>query len=242
MNIKKILANTFSPPVCIFCGKALSFTSDYYVCNDCALTLPYNDGKRCNICCAPLDMVSGDLCCIHCKTTKRWFAQNVSRYVYKDKVANAIKQMKFGKGQLWIADALGKFLAQTVKENYHNVLFDVVLSVPLSKKSLRERDFNQSELIANSVSAALGVQIRRDILIKPVEISKQSGLNFEKRKQNIKNAFLVKNDDFIIDKTILLVDDIYTTGATLNECSRVLRNAGASCVFCATVASTPLYR
>jgi len=241
MNLKNLLKNILSPPVCVFCHCPLHIESQSYICAKCALNLPYNNGKRCQICCSPLDIAYGDLYCAHCKKTKRAFAQNVSRYIYKDNVAEAIKRMKFGKRQLWIADCLGKFLAETIKKSYDNVAFDLVLFVPISKKRLREREFNQSEIIADAVCKNLKLPIAKDVLIKPIDIPKQSGLSFEKRKKNVKEAFKIKNPDCVIDKTILLIDDIFTTGATLNECAKTLKKVGAAVVFCATIASTQLY-
>lgn len=242
MNFKKLFANTLAPPLCIFCGKELYITSKYCVCGKCALNLPYNDKNRCSICSTPLDISYGDLYCTHCKKTNRIFAQNISRYIYKEGVAAAIKKMKFGKNQTWIAKALGDFLTQTVEEDYSGIAFDMVTYVPLSRKGLRERGFNQSEIIAETVCTNTGFRIGKSILLKPLNIPKQSGLDFKSRRQNVKGAFKISNGDDVADKTILLIDDIFTTGATLNECAKVLKRAGACVVYCATAAATPSHK
>ena len=240
MGIKNILINILSPPRCVFCMSPLSIKSTVCVCHGCMETLPYNNGKRCRICAAPLDIQYGDLYCHYCKRHKRAYAQNISRYIYKDKAAGAIKHMKFGKGQLWIADTLGKLLAETIKEEYADILFDLALYVPISKKGLRERGFNKSQIIAEAVCKELGIEKPEDVLVKISETPKQSGLELAKRRKNVKGAFEVTDDNKIMDKTILLIDDVHTTGATVHECAKTLRKAGAAVVFCATVASTSL--
>ncbi|MCK9479424.1 MAG: ComF family protein [Firmicutes bacterium] len=242
MNFKKLVENILAPPVCVFCKKELYVTSNYCVCRNCADIIPYNDGKRCRICSTPLDISYGDLYCLHCKRTKRSFNQNISRYIYKDGVAEAIKQMKFGQQQLWIAKALGAFLAQTIKENYGDILFDMVIPVPLSKRGLRERGFNQSEVIAEEVCRNTGLFMNKNILLKSVDTPKQSSLNFKNRKQNVKGVFKLRNSELAADKTVLIIDDIFTTGATFNECAKILKKAGALTVFCAAVAATELHR
>lgn len=240
MNLLRLIANFFSPPQCIFCNDSLDIRTIYNVCGKCAFELPYNNDKCCKICGTPLDITYGDLYCGVCKNTKRAFAQNVSRFLYRDKVADALRYMKFGKGQLWIADTFGKLLAQTVEYEYGDIEFDVVLYVPVSKKRLNERGFNQSEIIAEAVCRSLNLHKGEGILIKPFDTPKQSGLKFKDRKENVKNAFVVENSELIIDKTLLLIDDICTTGSTLNECSKTLKKAGALSVYCATVATTDL--
>ncbi|MDR0405662.1 MAG: ComF family protein [Clostridiales bacterium] len=238
MNARRLLANLLSPPLCVFCGRAIDVRTAYNVCADCADSIPYNNKKACGICGAPLDISYGDLYCGACRHTKRAFARNVSRFVYKEAVADALRLMKFGKGNLWIADTLGGFLSQTVAERYGGIAFDAVLYVPVSGKRLRQRGFNQTEIIAEAVCEKLGLYKAEGILVKPKDTPKQSGLKIAERKANVREAFAVKNGDFLIDKTVLLIDDICTTGATLHACARTLKKAGAAVVYCATVAST----
>lgn len=240
MKLSVLIANILSPPRCVFCGRAVDVRKTHKVCAGCGGNLPYNDGKRCMICGTPLDIVCGDLYCAVCRHNKRSFAQNVSRFVYKGHAADALRHMKFGKGQLWIADTLGTLLAETVKNEYGDLAFDLVLSVPISKKRLRERGFNQAEIIADSVCKSLDLKRAGGVLTKPKDTPKQSSMNYEKRKANVRGAFTVKKPDCIVDKTLLLIDDICTTGSTLNECSKVLKKAGAAVVYCATVATTAL--
>lgn len=101
-----------------------------------------------------------------------------------------------------------------------------MIIVPLSSKRKRLRGYNQSQLIAEIISNILQIKIQNKILFKTKNILPQSTLNKEQRKNNIKGAFKAKNIEKIKNKKILLIDDIYTTGSTLNECSRTLVKNG----------------
>ncbi|OQB14319.1 MAG: DNA utilization protein GntX [Firmicutes bacterium ADurb.Bin193] len=242
MKLLRLLSNFFSPPLCIFCRNPLDIESEDNICPRCKKDIPLNNKKSCRICATPLDISFGDLYCGVCRKGKRAFAQTVSRYVFKDGVAAAVRYMKFGKGQIWIADTLGRLVAKTVLEEYQGIKFDMVVYVPISKKRMRERGFNQSEIIAEAVCKELGLAKPSGVLQKLYDTPRQSGLKLKERRGNVKGAFGVKNGSVVEDKTVLLIDDICTTGATLDECSRVLKKAGATVVYCATAATTALGR
>ena len=104
--------------------------------------------------------------------------------------------------------------------------YDIIIVVPLSRKRIHIRGFNQSQLIAQCISNILQIKIQKDILYKTKNIPPQSTLNKEQRMQNIKGVYKVKNIEYLKNKNILLIDDIYTTGSTLNECSKILVNKG----------------
>ena len=188
----------------------------------------------------PLSSEYGDLYCQNCKKNKRSFAQNVSRYIYKDGISVAIKKMKFGSKQLWIADTFGIFLSQTVQEEYGDISFDGVTYVPVSKKRYFERSFNQSEEIAEALCQRLRLPFLRDVLIKPLDTPKQSSLKFNERANNVRGKFAIAKPEFVVDKTILLIDDVFTSGETINECAKILKKAGATSVYTATVAIVKL--
>lgn len=237
MKLSRALSNLLSPPHCVFCQMAIDFCSPKNVCVKCENETPYNLGKRCNVCGCGLDIAYGEHCCLSCKSERPCFVKSVSRYIYKDKVTDSVRYMKFGSGQIWIAKTLGEFLAQTIKDEYGDIDFHGITYVPISKKRTRERGFNQSEILAESVCKTLEYDKPLHLLKKPKDIPRQSGLKLKERKTNVIGAFIPDNIDFIVDKTILLIDDVQTTGATLNECAKALRGAGAAAVYCAVVAS-----
>jgi ComF family protein len=112
---------------------------------------------------------------------------------------------------------------------------DLVLPVPLHKKRLREREFNQSALLGKHVARHLGAPLSVHSLDRNRHTMPQVGLNSRERRKNIRNAFTVTDIDGIRGKRVMLVDDVYTTGATARECSRVLKKAGVEEVFVITL-------
>lgn len=104
--------------------------------------------------------------------------------------------------------------------------YDIILIVPISKQRKKERGYNQSELIAKEISKIISVKIAKNKIIKIKNIQPQSTLNKQQRAENIKQAYKLKNVENIKNKKILIFDDIYTTGSTVNECARILNEAG----------------
>ena len=112
----------------------------------------------------------------------------------------------------------------------------VVLPVPLHPKRLRERDFNQSLILAKEISKAVGIPLIIDNLQRIRWTRPQIELKGEERLINVKGAFALKNHKAIEGKSILLIDDVYTTGATVRECSKILKKAGVEKVYVLTLA------
>ena len=104
--------------------------------------------------------------------------------------------------------------------------YDIILVVPISKSRKKERGYNQSELVAKGISKIISVKIEKNKLYKIKDIPPQSTLNKEQREENVKKAYKVKNIEKIQNKKILIIDDIYTTGNTVNECAKTLVEAG----------------
>lgn len=102
--------------------------------------------------------------------------------------------------------------------------YDTIIPVPISKKRLKERGYNQSLLIAKEICKRTNLKIMNNCLIKTKNIIEQSKLNKEERLQNISGVYNLKNKQLLNNKKILLIDDIYTTGSTANECSKTLKN------------------
>lgn len=130
---------------------------------------------------------------------------------------------------------LGEFLCNVIENN--NLKFDVIIYVPLSKKSMKKRGFNQCEILSQKISDKYNVYISNS-LIKVKETMEQKVLSKEDRKKNIIDAFGVKDNSEIINKIILLIDDVRTTGVTAKECKRVLEINGAKRVIIVTVAQS----
>jgi ComF family protein len=115
---------------------------------------------------------------------------------------------------------------------------DLIMPVPLHPQRLREREFNQSLLLADRIRRHLGIPVSFSNLIRLAPSPAQTTLPRRKRLKNLRRAFALRRPDLIIDKRILLIDDVYTTGTTVNECAKTLRKAGAGDVFVVTLART----
>ena len=124
----------------------------------------------------------------------------------------------------------------------NNIKWDIqyteafLVPIPLSRKKLKERGFNQAQEIAKELSLSLKIPLLSDVLLKIKETSAQVELQGKDRQENIKGVFVCQKPDLIKSKKIILIDDVFTTGATMEECARVLKTAGAKEVWGVTVA------
>src|SRR3989338_7131202 len=123
-----------------------------------------------------------------------------------------------------VADLLIQFFSQVVSDE---LVFDLVIPVPLAKKRIIWRGFNQAEILAQKISQQFGWMFQAKVLIRRRYTRPQVGLKAAERKVNLQEAFKVTEPQLIRDKKILLVDDVITTGTTMSECARVLKQAGA---------------
>jgi ComF family protein len=163
---------------------------------------------------------------------------------YRDVVRKALLQFKFKNAPIY-ADALGRMLAEIIKEHPdlwipdsspRRSVYDIITWVPLSVKRKRSRGYDQALLLAMATALKLD-DVAVEILRKPIDVQPQSDLGGEaERRANIDGAFEIVDPDLVEGKCILLIDDIVTTGSTLSECAKVLLDAGASRVICATIA------
>ena len=155
----------------------------------------------------------------------KFFTEQYYFFKYQNIVRSLILEMKFNK-KPYIYKTFRYFFEKNEKNLEKLKKYDIMIIVPLSSKRKRLRGYNQSQLIAEIISNILQIKIQNKILFKTKNILPQSTLNKEQRKNNIKGAFKAKNIEKIKNKKILLIDDIYTTGSTLNECSRTLVKNG----------------
>jgi len=147
----------------------------------------------------------------------------------------AIHRVKFD-GETALARSLGRWLARSLPGEAAEA--DLVAPVPLHPRRVRERGFNQSEILSAAVAAAVVLPHRPRLLVKTTPTRAQTGLGRKDRRRNLKGTFSMGSGAAVSGKRILLVDDIYTTGCTVEECARVLRRAGARRVRVLTLART----
>ncbi len=149
---------------------------------------------------------------------------------HQDGWQQAILDFKF-RNMPWLAEALAAELAPMLPDDY-----DVLVPVPLHPKRLRERGYNQSELLARALSEQIGIPWKNS-LRRIRHTPHQTGMSREQRLQNLNGAFDLKRGGDVVDRRILLVDDVFTTGTTLRQCAKVLHQCGAKEILGATLAS-----
>ncbi len=225
------------PPKCIFCNCIMPIRTKICICESCEEEVPFIKGKVCNKCGQPMEASAQSDMCLDCRRNPHEYIQGISVLEYKGKVKHTIVRLKFY-GKKKYAEALGSIVANKIKSMNNWPSFDLIVYTPLHKTSYTKRGYNQAGLIAGTISKEMGVDIGKDVLLKIRKTKSQNKLTRAQRLINIKNAFSVNNRalDLVKDACILLVDDVYTTGTTVDECTRTLKKAGANKVFVVTAA------
>ncbi|MFA5779067.1 MAG: ComF family protein [Elusimicrobiota bacterium] len=233
MKISKIInpiLNFFFPDVCIICGEDTD-KNNLSVCRKCLNKIEYIKPPYCQTCSQPL--ADGGAHCWQCRKTKYHFEKVVAVGKYTGVLRELI--LKF-KEKDFLKTALGNLLLEVLSKNIDIEQFDLIVAVPLSKKKEFGRDYNQSQLLAELLADKMNKKVVSGNLIRIKDTKPQFELSRAERLVNLKDAFFVKDPSVFKNKNIVLVDDIATTCSTLEECSTVLKNAGAKKVFCAVLA------
>lgn len=203
-NLIENALNFIFPPACGFCGEI----TDSYLCEYCSSYLKTRKLNKISI------------------YEDKFFSTHLWLFEYKDEVREKIIEYKFNSksylyrtfAQIILAD---EFVCNYIQE------FDVIIPVPIHKKRCKSRGYNQSELIAKEIAKKLkNIELRTDLIEKVKNIKPQSTLTKEQRIENVNDAYnLIKsNKDNLENKKLLLLDDVYTTGSTVNECAKMLTN------------------
>lgn len=213
MKFRDFLSKYIFPPKCVFCRRVMEEDG---ICDKCKATLPYRASKEAD------DSIM--------------FVDGVFSYFhYEGDVRNALIRYKFGGLSKYAVD-FSAYLEECIREGIGG-RYDVISWVPLGKKRLRSRGYDQARLLAEEVSRRLGTQAVRT-LVKSRDTAPQSRQpDVSKRTANVLGAYETASFD-PAGKRIILVDDILTTGSTVSECARILKTAGAESVYIVTVAKT----
>lgn len=216
---------------CDVCGAELVADTRYNLCGACMEKLPFVQGHICLGCGAP--MANEADYCLRCQANNDMVTVNRSPLIYEDEARKLIYTMKFGKKK-YIAHTLGALMADEYIKRGMDC--DIIVFVPMSSGEMKKRGFNQSELLAREVGQRLNLPVL-PALIKTRDTSAQKELSGRSRADNLRNAFACVFKE-VKRLKILLIDDVYTTGATANECANTLLKAGAKEVRVLTAAVT----
>ena len=215
MNFLEKITNIIFPPPCGFCNEI----NNNFLCINC-----YNKIKQLKL--SAIDTY---------EFSNLYFKEHFYLFKYENTIRKQIINYKFNEKSY-----LYKTFSQILKQDstFKNFIsnYDCILSVPIHKKRLHLRGYNQSALIAKDISLYFNIPYYNDILFKTTHIVPQSTLNKDARKTNVHNAFTVKSSLKIANKTVILFEDIFTTGATTNECAKMLINNGATHIGIVTIA------
>ncbi len=159
---------------------------------------------------------------------------------YSESLKESLRKFKFSNKPSYYR-MFGKLLALKVENTAQIAHFDIIVPVPLHISKQKQRGYNQAELIAEQVAKALEITCEKNLLIKSSATKSQSMLKKTERILNLEDAFMVVNEKLIAKKNILLIDDIVTTGSTVNQCCKVLKKAGAEKVIAGVIATTRNY-
>lgn len=233
---KKILEIIF-PSHCLSCEEIVN--KDALFCNACWPKLQFITEPKCKICSYPFEFQGLELICAKCLTQKPSFDKVISIFRYNDILKKVVKSLKYHE-QTLIAKKLSKLLIARSQNEINNS--DIVVPVPLHIKRLRKRKFNQAILLAKSLVKNQKIIFFPDLLIRTKNTKPQVELRKKERETNLKGAFAlnIKYQSPIKGKNILLVDDVVTTGTTLEECAAILKKHGAKRVIAITIAKTAL--
>ena len=198
-------------------------------CPDCQARVPYVRDPYCQKCGIPIKQIG---LCDKCKSNPPEYQMMRSWAVFDSPVQNALHTLKYRRN-IGIGEALAEQLAEFVRSLAWNV--DLLIPVPLGRKRLKERGYNQVGLVAQPLAYEIGLQYAPNALWKSRETRSQVGLSISQRKENVQNAYQA-NSEVVKRKSVLLMDDVATTGSTIQSCTRTLLSAGAQVVYVLTIA------
>lgn len=221
---------------CIRCGSLIDGSRPYSLCDKCAQDLHWTNGRTCEKCGKALHDTYKGKFCYDCMTYKHAFEKGYSCFTYGLHERKLLFDYKYnGKG--YLADKFGDILYDRI--SCEDVHVDVIIPIPVGKKRLKQRGYNQSALMARRLSKRWGVPADERIIFRTTETPRLRNLSPIERENVLTGAFSIfeSGKQKIKNRKIMLVDDIYTTGATADACSKILIESGAAAVFVLTLAS-----
>lgn len=213
-KLKTHIKNLLFPVRCPYCGNVI--LSDEYACKNCIEQFPKSYYKK---------YAAGGCQC-------------VSPFPYSGIFSRGVKNFKFNRRKNY-AKQFAVVMCQCISKNYFDRSFDIVTCVPMHKKMIRKRGYNQAELLARECSKILGVPYC-DTLEKFKMNKPQHSVSAKERENNVKGVFRAIDKNCVADKNILIIDDIITTGSTLGECVKVLTKCGCKTICCAALCSVEI--
>lgn len=222
------------PPHCEGCGTET--TAREYLCGNCLENAMRIKPPFCNVCSQPFEgAIDGIFSCANCNRRHFHFDSAVSAYRSRGIVRDLVHRFKYQRERR-LRHPLAAWLAEALEDaRIRSWPFDCFIPVPLHPARLREREYNQSEVLAELLEKKTGTPVLNG-LRRIRNTTTQTRFDRTERMENLRNAFEMRKNADVTGKHILIVDDVLTTGSTVNECSRILKKAGAASIRILTVA------
>ena len=225
-NLKDIILDMVYPRTCPFCGRVPKGKEN--ACRRCKVGLPYIQEPRCMKCSKPIMDLEEEYC-YDCKSKNHSYISGKAVWICDDTMRTSISRYKY-QGRLEYAsvysEEIAKYYGEWVKAHG-----DVLVPIPLHKKKYRIRGFNQAEILAEQLGEKLQIPVGNNWLCRRKNTLPQKELSDTERLKNLTKAFEVNWERFSVVKKVMLVDDIYTTGSTIESCAKVLYDAGVKEVY-----------
>lgn len=234
LKLLRIAEDVCFPFTCICCD---NYVEKEGLCKECWKKIKWISDPRCRICGKP--MLEGNSICANCQKNKNYFDKAVSVFSYDDFSKLMILRFK-NEDATYLAPIFAQWINRIIKDFSYEL--DFIIPVPTDFWRRLIRRYNQTELLAQELQKVSDICYEPRVLQKSGYSSPQKNLSRVKRLINLHKSFFIneKYKDVVRDKTVLLVDDVITTGATANECSKLLKQAGATKVYVATIAKVDL--
>ena len=225
------------PRRCEVCGRPAD-RAGRHICADCLNRIPFvpTDGC-CRVCGRAVEGLAGEYICEDCgrPSTRPAFDRAASAVRFEDRAREMIHAFKFNR-HLWLRDDFADWLEAAARARYDLAAVDLVLPMPITAFHRLDRGYNQCDCLARALAARIDRRCAASVLARRGNPKRQSGLDETARRENARDTFAVRRPGLVRGRTVLVVDDVMTTGATLSECAKSLKAAGAARVWCVSLA------
>lgn len=231
------LLDVILPPICHICHSHIPDAGRLHICQSCRERMPLVSSPLCPLCGIPFAGVGGDHRCGACLTNPPHYDAARAHFLYEGAIRELIHSFKYNQ-----QTQLRYPLALLALEGANGLVAHaphIIVPVPLHRSRLRQRGFNQAVLLGKVLSRQISLPMLPDALVRTRPTEPQIKLSATERRLNVKGAFSVRRADSVAGKRVLLLDDVMTTGSTMDECARELKKAGAEAVFAAAIARAP---
>lgn len=225
--IREWMTGILYPPKCPFCQR-ITLGGTPTICTSCEEKVKKISEPRCKKCGRPIPSKEEEFC-RDCQKRNHLYEEGMAVYVYEGEVRKAVHRMKFQNRRVY-GDIFGGVMAEQARDKIIAWGVEGIVPVPMYRKKQKKRGYNQAELLAHKVAEELNLKLYDDLVVRVRDTRPQKELSGKDRENNLKKAFIIPQNDVELKK-ILVVDDVYTTGSTINAVADVLRRCGAEKIY-----------